>query len=120
MSNERKEKIEALETLYEFNGRIKQNIPIIIKELTAERLEDTDVFLNDILKAINWEIQVVNCTLDVINDEKERIDKDAFNQKIIALNDAVVAKDDKKIAEAFGKLLPVVEELGIAVKEVIE
>lgn len=120
MTEERREKIEALATLSEYNGRIMQNMPIIIKELSGERLEDTDTFLNDILKAINWEIQVVNSTLDVINEGETRLDKEEFNQKIVALNDAVVAKDDGKMAEAFANLMPVLDKLGMAVKVVIE
>ena len=37
---------------------------IISKELSGARLDDTDIFLEGILKAINWEIQVLNGTVE--------------------------------------------------------
>lgn len=119
MIEEKKEKIEALETLLEFNGRILQNIPILTKELSGKRLDDTDVFLDDIVKAINWEIEVVNGTLDVINEGVVRLNKDAFNNKVLVLGEAVKSKDDSKMAEAFGDFLGVLEDLGKVVQEVI-
>lgn len=119
MENMRAEKIEALETLLEFNGRLLQNMRIIVKELSGKRLDDTDKFLADILKAMNWEIQVVNATLDVINEKETKLDKNDFNEKVIALNDAYTAKDDAQMAEAFNGLIPVFENLDVAVKAVV-
>lgn len=119
MEDKRLEQVEALETLAGFNERLLKNLPILIKELSEERLEDTDKFLNDVIKAINWEIEVVNLTLDVLNEGKERVSKEVMNEKIIALSDAIKAKDDTAMAEAFKGLVPVFENLGAAVKEVI-
>lgn len=119
MKDMRAEKIEALETLAEFNERLLKNLPILAKELSGERLEDTDKFLNDVIKAINWEIEVVNLTLDVLNEETERISKDIMNEKIIALSESMKEKDDTAMAEAFQELIPVFEKLDVAVKEVI-
>ena len=119
MEDMRKEQIEALETLVEFNDRLLKNIPILVKELSGARLEDTDKFADNIIKAINWEIEVMNLTMDLLNESKERIVKDVANDKIIALSEAINAKDDVKMAEAFEALLPVLENLGVAAKEVI-
>ena len=114
MSDNRTEQIEALATLVDFNTRLVKNMSIIVKELSCERLDDTDAFLNDILKAINWEIQVVNGTIDLINEDEIRLDKADFNEKVIALNDAFSEKNDSKMADAFKQLVPVFENLGIA------
>ena len=119
MEDMRKEQIEALETLVEFNDRLLKNIPILVKELSGARLEDTDKFADNIIKAINWEIEVMNLTMDLLNESKERIVKDVANDKIIALSEAINAKDDVKMSEAFEALLPVLENLGVAAKEVI-
>jgi len=119
MEDMRKEQIEALETLVEFNDRLLKNIPILVKELSGARLEDTDKFADNIIKAINWEIEVMNLTMDLLNESKERIVKDVANDKIIALSEAINAKDDVKMAEAFEALLPVLENLGVVAKEVI-
>lgn len=60
MEDQRREKVEALEVLVEFNGRLVKNIGILVKELSGNRLDDTDNFLQSIINAINWEIEVMN------------------------------------------------------------
>lgn len=118
MEATREEKIEALQTLMEFNPKVIHNIKIIIKELSGARLDDTDGFLKDILNAINWEIEVLNGTMDLLNEDKKRIEKDSINSCIVALGNAVAEKVDAKIAEAFEKLLPELEEIQKAAEEV--
>ena len=120
MENYRDEQMEALEVLIDFNQRLLKNIPIIVKELTGERLDDTDNFLKGILDAINWEIQVVNGTLDLLNEKEKRIDKESFNQQMIALGEAVKGKQDMKIAAALQNVLPYFENLGKAAEAVVD
>lgn len=120
MEDTRKEQMEALETLIEFNDRLVKNMKIIVKELSGERLDDTDKFLRSIIDAMNWEIQVMNGTMEVLNEGKERINKETFNAEIILFGKAVEAKDDAVIADEFVKLIPIFENLGLAAKEVIE
>ena len=119
MEDNRQEQVEALEVMAEFNGRLVKNLPILVKELSGNRLEDTEKFLKSIIDAINWEIQVVNGTMDVLNDGRARVDKEAFNEKIIAVGNAVASKDDEQMAEAFENVIPVFEQLGTAVQEVL-
>lgn len=120
MEDNRKEQVEALETLTEFNDRLVNNMQIIVKELSGNRLEDTDKFLKSILDAINWEIQVVNGTMEVLNEGKERVNKETFNDAVVALSNAVNAKDDAKMAQAFTAIITVFEKLGESAKEVIK
>lgn len=119
MEDNRAEQKEALEVLAEFNERLVKNIGIVIKELSGQRLNDTDKFIKGIVDAINWEVQVVNGTMEMLNEGKTRIDKEEFNSKIITLGDAIAAKNDVKMAEAFQNLLPLFENLGQAAKEVL-
>lgn len=119
MEDNRKEQIEALETLLEFNDRLVNNMQIIVKELSGNRLEDTDKFLKSILDAMNWEIQVVNGTMEVLNEGKERVNKETFNDAVVALSDAVKVNQDAEMAEAFTTIIPVFEKLGESAKEVI-
>ena len=112
MEDSRTEKLEALETLVSYNDKVVKNVGILIKELSGQRLDDTDKFLDSILNAINWEIQV-------LNEGKERIVNEAFNEKVIALGEAVKGKDDAKMADAFRALEPELEKLGAAAREVI-
>ena len=118
MDESRKEKIEALETLIEYNERILKNIPILVKELSGARLEDTDNFLDSIIKALNWEFEVVNLTMDVLNEGTERIHKEQVNEKIEALSEAIKSKDDSKMADSFAQTVAVLETIGNAAKEV--
>lgn len=119
MESTREEQQEALETLIEFNERLLKNMRIIVKELSGARLDDTDIFLADILKAINWEIQVINGTIGLLNEKEQNIDKNAFNQAIIQLNTAVKDNDDAKMAAAFQGVIPLFEKLEEAAKKVI-
>lgn len=120
MEDNRKEQMKTLETLLEFNDRLVNNIQIIVKELSGNRLEDTDKFLKSILDAMNWEIQVVNGTMEVLNEGKERVKKETFNNAVVALSDAVKANDDAKMVEAFIPIILVFERLGESVKEVVK
>lgn len=119
MEDIRTEQREALEVLVEFNEKLVHNMKLIVKELSGERLEDTDKFLKGIVDAINWEIQVVNGTIELLNEGKERVNKDEFNNSIVALSEAIAAKDDSKMAKEFENVIPVFEQLGNAAKEVI-
>ena len=109
MEDNRKEQIEALEVLLEFNERLVKNMKIIVKELSGKRLDDTDKFLKSIVDAINWEIQVVNGTLEVINAGEERLDKEAIK-----------AKDDAAMAAEFQNVIPVFEKLGEIAAKVVK
>ena len=115
----RAEKIEALKILVDFNGRLINNMKILVKELREEKLEDTDKLLNDVLNAINWEISIVRSTADLLNENTEKISKDKFNEKIIDLGEALQKKEDNKIAEAMEKLIIQFEVLGEVVRKIL-
>lgn len=120
MEDSRKEQLEALEVLGEFNERLVKNMKIIVKELSGSRLEDTDKFLKSIIDAINWEIQVVNGTLDVLNEGENRFDKDIFNNTIVALSQAIASKKDEEMSQKFKDAIPQFEKLQNVVTTVLE
>ncbi len=119
MEDSRKEQIEALEVLAEFNGRIIKNMNILVKELSGQRLDDTDKFIKGIVDAMNWEIEVMNGTMELLNEGRERINKNEFNEAIKGFGDAIASKDDAKMAESVKILIPMFENLGNATAEVI-
>ena len=119
MEDNRKEQLEALEVLGEFNERLVKNMKIIVKELSGQRLDDTDKFLKAIIDAINWEIQVVNGTMETLNEGTERVNKESFNAAVAALGQAISKNEDAAMAEEFRKIIPVFEQLGTSVKEVL-
>ncbi len=118
MEDRRAEQKEALAVLIEFNDRVLKNMNIIVKELSGERMEDTNQFLKGIVDALNWEIQVVNGTIELLNEGKERINKEAFNASVVRLGDAIKANEDAAMAEAIKALIPMFENLGAAAREV--
>lgn len=112
MENEFKEEIEALETLKEYNVKVVKALKEIIPELKGEKKEDTDEYLQHILKGINWEIQVINGTMKYLNREEEVISKEGTNEIILRLNDAINAKNEEKVAQILeAELLPFLEKL---------
>ena len=119
MEDKRTEQIEALQTLAEYNQKVLKNIPILVRELKGERLDDTDKFLTAIVNAINWEVEVLNATLDVINEKEEKVSKEKVNDKILALSDALKSQNENAQAEAFEQLVPELEVIEKAINEVI-
>ena len=119
MEDKRAEQMEALQTLEEYNEKVLKNIPILVREIRGARLEDTDKFLQGVINAVNWEVQVLNATMDVINENQERVSKETVNQKIMSLSDALRTKDELAQAEAFEQLLPELENIGKAIGEVL-
>lgn len=119
MENSRQEQREALEIMLEFNERLVKNLGILKKELSGQRLEDTDEFINGIVNAINWEVQVMNGTMDLLNEGTERINKAECNDNLSEFGNAITTKDDTRMAESVGKLIPLFENLGKAAREVL-
>ena len=112
MQNEFKEEIEAMETLKEYNKKVVKALKEIVPELKGEKKEDTDEYLQHILKGVNWEIQVLNGTMNYLNREKEVISKEKANKIVTGINEAVSSKDNQKIAQAVEEgLLPFLEKL---------
>lgn len=112
MQNEFKEEVEALETLKEYNKKVVKALKEIVPELKGDKKEDTDEYLQHILKGVNWEIQVLNGTMNYLNREKEVISKEKANKVVITINEAVSNKDNQKIAQAVEEgLLPFLEKL---------
>lgn len=116
--NRRTEQKEALLTLTEFNERLVKNMKIIVKEFEGNRLDDTDKFLQGIVDAVNWEIQVVNGTISLLNEGRERLKKEEFNAGISELSSAIKSGKDEEMSKAFQNVIPVFEKLGKIAAEV--
>lgn len=117
MEDLRAQQIEALEVLGDYNDRLVKSIRTIIKELEDSRKEDTDQFLDEIIKGINWEIGILNGTMTLINEKEEHIKKEEMNDSILKLSKALEGKVDKEMAEALEHALPMFEKLGKVAKE---
>ena len=92
----------------------------IIPELEGDRKDDTDKFLDEIVKGINWEIGILNGTMDFINEKEERIKKEEINTSILKLSKALEGKKDSEIAASLKETLPVFENFGKVADEVLK
>lgn len=104
MDNTREQQIEAIEVAKEYSVRLSKGIENIAQELTSNRLPDTDEYLNEIVKGINWVIEIVNRTMDVINEGQVQVDKGTVNDSAKKLGEALSAKNDEMIANALGEI----------------
>lgn len=120
MEDLRAQQIEALEVLEDYNKRLMKSMQNIVPELEGDRKEDTDKFLDEIIKGINWEIGILNGTMTLLNEKKERIRKEDMNNSILKLSKALEGKKDSEIAASLKETLPVFEEFGKAAREVLE
>ena len=120
MEDIRAQQIEALEVLEDYNKRLMKSMQNIIPELEGNRKKDTDKFLDEIIKGINWEIGILNGTMTLLNEKKERIRKEDMNSSILKLSKALEGKKDSEIAASLKETLPVFEEFGKAAGEVLE
>lgn len=119
MENLRGQQEEALRAAYDYTKRLQNGIETIIPELRGEKQEDTKEFLDQILKGINWIIQVTNGTMSLINEKEQRINKEDINYQIISLNAALTENDDQEIVRIFEEgILPFLNELKVISKEI--
>ena len=117
MDGKRKEQLEALKVLRDFQDKFISNTEILIDELSTERKEDTDKLLKSVTDAVNWEVGVLNGTLSYVNEKEELLSKEEINRAIMEVAGALQAKGDKTIARALEKeLLPMLKK----VKDVLE
>lgn len=120
MEDIRAQQIEALEVFKNYNGRLVKSMNSIVKELEGHRKDDTDKFLDEIIKGINWEIGILNGTMGLINEKEERIKKEEINSSILKLSKALEGKKDSEIAASLKETLPVFESFGKVAEEVLK
>lgn len=120
MEDIRAQQIEALEVFKDYNGRLVKSMNSIIPELEGDRKDDTDKFLDEIVKGINWEIGILNGTMELINEKEERINKEEINSSILKLSKALEGKKDSEIAASLKETLPVFENFGKVAGDVLK
>lgn len=119
MKTNRKEQIEALQVLGEFQNKIIGNTEILIDEMKTSKKKDTDDLLKSVTDALNWEMSILNNTLDFINEKDEILNKRDINDAVIDLSRALQTQKDDMIAAALEKnLLPMLQKVKNAVQEV--
>ena len=112
MEDNRKEQVEALEALKDYNPKVLKALKEIIPEITGERKEDTQEYLDYIFKGINREFQVINGTMELLNEKEDQVSKETLNGIITQINEAYTSNDDSKLEYVMKEeLLPFIEKL---------
>lgn len=120
MEDKRKEQMEALEALKDYNPKLCKALKEIIPELKGDKKEDTKDYADHIFRGVNWELQVINGTMELLNEKKEQVSKEALNEMISHVNDAYVSKDDGRLAQVIEEeLLPLTEKLNDCIAEAL-
>lgn len=100
MDDYRQQQVEALQVAHEYSGKLINGIKNVVDELSGNRLLDTDAYLDEVVKGINWIIEIINRTMDVINENEVLVERESVNEAVNKLADALSKKDDALIADA--------------------
>ena len=121
MEDKRLQQLDVLRTMYDYNKKLRTGITEVVEEIRTERKEDTQEYLEIVLKGLNWVIQVVNGTKDLLNEKEIIIDKDIINADVMELNQAYMKKDELAIADLLEKsFLPMLDVLDKAAVELAD
>ncbi len=94
----RTQQMEALQTVNEYIGKLIPSMETVAGELSGEKQEDTDAYLQQIIDGLNWVIEIFNGTMSLINEERVMMDKDEINREVLQLSEALIAKNDARVA----------------------
>lgn len=111
----RSQQIEALQVVNEYIDKLIPSMETVVGELSGDKKEDTDAFLNQIIEGLNWVIEVFNGTMSLINAEQEIIDKDEINREVVQLSEALIGHNDARVATVLeSEILPFLKEFKTA------
>lgn len=110
----------VLRELVKYSDSLIPALQIMIDELRAGNLEDTEDFLNDVINGINWEIEVYNQCAGLINERSSYIDKKSMIRAVQHLGIALNSEDQLVVADVFeSDFLPFLNKLDLAAKLVV-
>jgi len=111
---------DVLKEMICYSDNLIPAVQEVIGELRGEEKEDTQEFLNDVIKGINWEIEVYNQCASLINEKSNYIDKKAMITAVKNLGICLGNKESSQIAECLEKdFLPFLNRLALAAKMVM-
>lgn len=121
MSDNRKEQIEALQAMLEYNPRLMNAMKCVTTELLEERQPDTDEYLLAVIKGMNWETEILNGTKEVLDEQEIELDRAEINAIFLEFNGAYKDKDDIAMGLLYrDKIIPFFEQFENAARNVVE
>lgn len=88
MEDLRKQQLEALQAMLDYIPKLRKGMETVAKELSGERLADTNEYLKKVIEGLNWVIEVYNGTSSLISEKENNLDKAAVNKACINFSDA--------------------------------
>lgn len=112
---------DVLRELISYSENLIPAVQEIIVELRGIEKHDTQEFLEEIIKGINWEIEVYNQCASLLREKSNYIDKKAMIQAVKNLGASLNSKDRKQIADCMEQdFLPFLNKLALAAKMVVK
>ena len=117
MEDLRKEQLEALKAMLDYIPKLRKGMETVAKELSGERLADTNEYLKKVIEGLNWVIEVYNGTSSLINEKANNLDKDAVNKACIDFGEAYKNGNSAAQAELLtGSLMSFINNLETVAK----
>ncbi len=118
MENLQKEKMEAVEAVGEYLGKLIPGMQALCGELRGNRQPDTDDFRKQCMDGLNWVIEIYNRTADVLDGGKIQEKKEELNAGLLKLGEAMKNREDEKTAQLLEEVvLPFLDSLKKAAAE---
>lgn len=112
---------EVLQELIAYSDNLIPALQTIIAELRGEGMEDTNLFLNDVINGINWEIEVYNQCASLLNEKSNYIDRKAMITAVRNLGTSLNSGNKFFVADCLeADFLPFLNKLDLAAKLVVE
>lgn len=117
MEDLRKEQLEALQVMLDYIPKLRKGMETVTKELSGERLADTDEYLKKVIEGLNWVIEVYNGVRSLLDEKANNLDKDVINTACNNFSTAYKNKDCAAQAELLtGSLMTFINEFEAAAK----
>lgn len=121
MEEREQRQFEVLQELITYSDSLIPALQTTITELRSDGLEDTDDFLNDVIRGINWEIEVYNQCAALLNEKSNYIDKKAMIKAVQNLGMSLNSGNRIQVADCLElDFLPFLNQLDLAAKLVVE
>lgn len=117
MEDLRKEQLEALQAMLDYIPKLRKGMETVAKELSGERLADTNEYLKKVIDGLNWVIEVYNGTSSLLKEKSNGFDKEVINRACNEFSSAYKNGDSIAQAELLtGSLMTFLNELEDAAK----
>ncbi len=100
MEDMREQQKEALLTARDYIGKLLNAVDVVGVELSGAEQEDTQEYLDTIIKGVNWTLEILNRTIDYVNENEELIQKESVNDRMLHFSSVYESSNREALNEA--------------------